>query len=119
MLNIIDTIETMRKVVKTYDDCKKKLDLAKERFETAKYKVKSTLEDERVMKFGTVIGIVVGAITLIAAGAAAAYFFFKHREKCCEEDDELFDDFPEEEIITDSDEEAKDLSSEEETTSEE
>lgn len=59
------------------------------------------------MKFGTVLGLVVGAITLLAAGAAAMYVFLEGFP-CCrckdeEDDDELYDDFPEEEIFTDSD----------------
>ena len=99
---IKNTIETMRKVVNAYDNLSDKLNSAKLKYESAKDKIKSVTEDERVMKFGTVIGIVVGALTLIAAGAAAAYFFFKCKEKCLEEaEDELYDDFPEEEIITD------------------
>ena len=59
------------------------------------------------MKFQTVIGLVVGAITLIAAGAAAMYVFLEGFPFChCkdeEDDEEFFDDFPEEEVITDSD----------------
>ena len=58
------------------------------------------------MKFQTIIGLVVGAITLIAAGAAAMYVFLEGFP-CCrckdEDEDDLYDDFPEEEIITDSD----------------
>ncbi len=59
------------------------------------------------MKFQTVIGLVVGAIALIAAGAAAMYVFLKGFP-CChckdeeEGEDDLYDDFPEEEIFTDS-----------------
>ncbi len=94
----------MRKVVNAYDNFNDRLHSAKLKCESVKDKIKSVTEDERVMKFGTVIGIVVGALTLIAAGAAAAYFFFKYKEKSLEEaEDELYDDFPDEEIITDED----------------
>ena len=65
------------------------------------------------MKFGTVIGIVVGALALIAAGAAAAYFLAKKKGCCCccEDDcccdcDDLFDEFPEEECCCDCEEPA-------------
>ena len=57
------------------------------------------------MKFGTVIGIVVGALALIAAGAAAVYFLSKKKGCCdccdCCCDDDLFDEFPEEEVYCD------------------
>lgn len=65
------------------------------------------------MKFGTVIGLVVGALAMLAAGAAAMYVFlngFPCRCHCKDEDEgELYDDFPEEEIITDADEAAEEV----------
>ncbi|MBQ8595271.1 MAG: hypothetical protein IJ406_04880 [Oscillospiraceae bacterium] len=98
-MNVVTAIETMRTIVDAYD-----------KFEAKKLKIKRKtekfLKGGKNMKFGTVIGIVVGALALIAAGAAAAYFLTKKKGCCCEEDcccdsccdDELFDEFPEEEV---------------------
>ena len=64
------------------------------------------------MKFGTVIGLVVGALAMLAAGAAAMYVYL-NGFPCChckeEEEDDLYDDFPEEEIVTDADEAAEEI----------
>lgn len=98
-MNIVTAIETMRTIVDAYD-----------KFEAKKLKIKRKterlLKGGKSMKFGTVIGIVVGALALIAAGAAATYFFVKKKGCCCNDDcccdcccdDELFDEFPEEEV---------------------
>ena len=101
-MNIVTAIETMRTIVDAYD-----------KFEAKKLKIKRKterlLKGGKSMKFGTVIGIVVGALALIAAGAAAAYFFVKKKGCCCNDDcccdcccdDELFDEFPEEDVCCD------------------
>lgn len=89
-------IKVMRNIVNAYDKFEaKKLKIKK--------KTKTVLKGGKVMKFGTVIGIVVGALALIAAGAGAMYLFLK-KSCCCDDDcccdccdDELFDEFPEEE----------------------
>ena len=96
-MNIVTAIETMRTIVDAYD-----------KFEAKKLKIKRKtekfLKGGKSMKFGTVIGIVVGALALIAAGAAAVYFLTKKKECCCDDccdcccDEDLFDEFPEEEI---------------------
>ncbi len=95
-MNIVAAIETMRTVVDAYD-----------KFEAKKLKIKRKtekfLKGGKSMKFGTVIGIVVGALALIAAGAAAVYFLTKKKGCCCDDCcdcccDDLFDEFPEEEI---------------------
>ncbi len=99
-MNIVTAIETMRTIVDAYD-----------KFEAKKLKIKrkteKVLKGGKNMKFGTVIGIVVGALALIAAGAAAVYFLTKKKGCCCEDccdcccDDDLFDEFPEEEFCCD------------------
>ena len=96
-MKIIEVIDAMRTIVDAYD-----------KFEARKLKIKkktkAILKGGKSMKFGTVIGIVVGALALIAAGAAAVYFLTKKKECCCDDccdcccDDELFDEFPEEEV---------------------
>ena len=96
-MNIVTAVETMRTIVDAYD-----------KFEAKKLKIKRKtekfLKGGKSMKFGTVIGIVVGALALIAAGAAAVYFLTKKKECCCDDccdcccDEDLFDEFPEEEI---------------------
>jgi hypothetical protein len=96
-MNIVTAIETMRTIVDAYD-----------KFEAKKLKIKrkteKVLKGGKNMKFGTVIGIVVGALALIAAGAAAVYFLTKKKGCCCEDccdcccDEDIFDEFPEEEI---------------------
>ena len=92
-MNIVTAVETMRTIVDAYD-----------KFEAKKLKIKRKtekfLKGGKSMKFGTVIGIVVGALALIAAGAAAVYFLTKKKECCCDCccDEDLFDEFPEEEI---------------------
>ena len=69
-MNIVTAIETMRTIVDAYDKIEaKKLKLKK--------KTKAILKGGKSMKFGTIIGIVVGGLVVLAAGAAAAYFFFK------------------------------------------
>ena len=96
-MNIVTIVETMRSVVDAYDRIEaKKLRIKK--------KTEKFLKGGKSMKFGTVIGIVVGALALIAAGAAAAYFLAKKKGCCCCDDcccDDLFDDFPEEECCFD------------------
>ena len=96
-MNIVTAVETMRTIVDAYD-----------KFEAKKLKIKRKtekfLKGGKSMKFGTVIGIVVGALALTAAGAAAVYFLTKKKECCCDDccdcccDEDLFDEFPEEEI---------------------
>ena len=105
-MNIVTVIESMRTIVDAYD-----------KFEAKKLKIKRKtekfLKGGKSMKFGTVIGIVVGALALIAAGAAAVYFLSKKKGCCCCEDcccDDLFEDFPEEECCFD--EEAEEVSEE-------
>ena len=100
-MNIVAVIETMRTIVDAYD-----------KFEAKKLKIKRKtekfLKGGKSMKFGTVIGIVVGALALIAAGAAAVYFLTKKKDCCCCDDcccDDLFEDFPEEEICCEEAEE--------------
>ena len=99
-MNIVTAIETMRTIVDAYD-----------KFEAKKLKIKrkteKVLKGGKNMKFGTIIGIVVGALALIAAGAAAAYLIAKKKGCCCDDccdcccDDDLFDEFPEEEFCCD------------------
>ena len=96
-MNIVAAVETMRTIVDAYDKfAAKKLKI--------KRKTEKFLKGGKSMKFGTVIGIVVGALALIAAGAAAVYFLTKKKECCCDDccdcccDEDLFDEFPEEEI---------------------
>ncbi len=87
-------MKVMRKAVNAYD-----------KFEAEKLKIKKR-KGGNFMKFGTVIGIVVGALALIAAGAAAMYFFL-NKNKCCDGCcccDDIFEEFPEEEIIEEFDE---------------
>ena len=99
-MKIKKAIEAMRAIVDAYD-----------KIEARKMKIRKVLKGGNTMKFGTVIGIVVGAIALIAAGAAAAYFFVKKNGCCCDDCccdccDDLFDEFPEEECCCDCDCEA-------------
>ena len=92
-MNIVTAIETMRTIVDAYD-----------KFEAKKLKIKrkteKVLKGGKNMKFGTVIGIVVGALALIAAGAAAVYFLTKKKGCCCEDccdcccDEDVFEDEP-------------------------
>ena len=93
-MNIVTIVETMRSIVDAYDRIEaKKLRIKK--------KTEKFLKGGKSMKFGTVIGIVVGALALIAAGAAAVYFLSKKKGCCCCEDcccDDVFDEFPEEEF---------------------
>ncbi len=98
-MNISATVEAMRTIVNAYD-----------KFEAKKLKIKmkkeKLLKGGKSMKFGTVIGIVVGALTLIAAGAAAACIFMK-KDCCCDDccccnDDDLFDEFPKEDCCCDT-----------------
>ena len=95
-MNISEVIGAMRTIVDAYDKFEaKKLKIKK--------KTKAILKGGNSMKFGTIIGIVVGGIALIAAGAAAMYFYLKKNPCCCDDcccdccDDDLFDEFPEEE----------------------
>ena len=99
-MNIVTAIETMRTIVDAYD-----------KFEAEKLKIKrkteKILKGGKNMKFGTIIGIVVGALALIAAGAAAAYLIAKKKGCCCDDccdcccDDDIFDEFPDEEFCCD------------------
>ena len=97
-MKIKKAVEAMRTIVNAYD-----------KFEAKKLKIKTVLKGGKNMKFGTVIGIVVGALALIAAGAGAMYLFLKKSCccdddcccDCCCDDDELFDEFPEEECCCD------------------
>ena len=104
-MKISDTVEYMRKLVSAYDEMQSKKRKLKQETE----KVVNFLKGGKTMKFGTIIGIVVGAIALIAAGAAAMYFYLEGlpcKCKCCDEgEDDLYDDFPDEEIVADADEE--------------
>ncbi len=90
-MKIRQAVEAMRTIVDAYD-----------KFEAKKLKIKTVLKGGNLMKFGTVLGIVVGALALIAAGAGAMYLFLK-KSCCCDDDccdcydDDLFDEFPEEE----------------------
>ncbi len=96
-MKVKTAMTVMRNIVNAYD-----------KFEAKKLKIKNRkLKGGNFMKFGTVIGIVVGAIALLAAGAAAMYFYLNKGGCCCccddnfdEFDDELFDEFPEEELYT-------------------
>lgn len=95
-MKLTEAIEAMRAIVDAYDKFEaKKLKI--------KNKTKALLKGGKTMKFGTIIGIVVGALTLIAAGAAAVYFLVYKKGCCCDDcccdccDDDLFDEFPEEE----------------------
>ena len=104
-MNIVTAIETMRTIVDAYD-----------KFEAKKLKIKRKtekfLKGGKSMKFGTVMGIVVGALALIAAGAAAVYFLSKKKGCCCCDDccceDDLFEEFPEEEYFCDEEPVAED-----------
>ena len=104
-MNLKEAVEVMRSIVSAYD-----------RFEAEKLKIKrkteKILKGGHSMKFGTIIGIVVGALALIAAGAAAAYFFAKKHNCCCGDcccddccDEDFFDEFPEEEYCCECTEE--------------
>ena len=95
-MKLVEAIETMRTIVDAYDKFEaRKLNI--------KNKTKRLLKGGKSMKFGTIIGIVIGVIALIAAGAAAAYFLIKRNNCCCDDcccdccEDDLFDEFPEEE----------------------
>ena len=111
-MSIVTAVETMRTIVDAYD-----------KFEAKKLKIKRKtekfLKGGKSMKFGTVIGIVVGALALIAAGAAAVYFLTKKKGCCCDEccdcccDDDLFDEFPEEEFCCDCEEVPEEVPAEE------
>ena len=95
-MSITKTIEAMRKIVCMYD----KIQTKKDKIRSKTSKALSVVKGGNNMKFGTIIGIVVGAITLIAAGAAAMYVFlngFPCCKKGCCEDEDLYDEFPEEE----------------------
>lgn len=96
-MSITKTIEAMRKIVCMYD----KIQTKKDKIRNKTDKALSVVKGGNNMKFGTIIGIVVGAITLIAAGAAAMYVFLNGfpccKKGCCCEDEDLYDEFPEEE----------------------
>lgn len=102
-MKIIEVIDAMRTIVDAYD-----------KFEARKLKIKkktkAILKGGKSMKFGTIIGIVVGGLVVLAAGAAAAYFFFKKKECCCDDCccdccDDLYEEIPEEEVCCDCAEE--------------
>lgn len=96
-------IERMRKIVRAYDDFEYKKAKLLTQAQKVKNKAQNILKGGNTMKFGTILGIVVGALALIGAGAAAMYFYLNGG--CCDcdcdcdccGDDDLFDDFPEDE----------------------
>lgn len=95
-MSITKSIEAMRKIVCMYD----KIQTKKNKIRNKADKALSVVKGGNNMKFGTIIGIVVGAITLLAAGAAAMYLYLNGcpccRKGCCDEDDgDLYDEFPE------------------------
>ena len=97
-MKAVEVINAMRTIVDAYDKLEaKKLKIKK--------KTKAILKGGKSMKFGTIIGIVVGGLALLAAGAAAMYFVMK--KNCCCDDccgdccDDVFDEFPEEECCCD------------------
>lgn len=96
-MSITKSIEAMRKIVCMYD----KIQTKKNKIRNKADKALSVVKGGNNMKFGTIIGIVVGAITLLAAGAAAMYLYLNGcpccRKGCCEDDGDLYDEFPEEE----------------------
>lgn len=111
-MKVKEAIELMRSIVSAYD-----------RFEAKRLKIKNKtkklLKGGKKMKFGTIIGIVIGILALIAAGAAAAYFLIK-KNNCCDDcccdcccDDELFDEFPEEECCCECEAPAEEAPAEE------
>lgn len=102
-MKITKTVETMRKIVRAYDDFEERKERFKSKTQKVKNKTKNILKGGNTMKFGTILGIVVGALTLIGAGAAAMYFYLKGGCDCCcgDYDDDLFDEFPEEEFAND------------------
>lgn len=94
-MSISSTVNAMRKIVCVYDKIQSKKNKIKKKAD----KALSVMKGGNNMKFGTIIGIVIGAITLIAAGAAAMYVFlngFPCCKKDCCEDGDLYDEFPEE-----------------------
>lgn len=104
-MNIASAINIMRRLVCIYD----KVQAKKEKIRNKADKTLSVVKGGNVMKFGTIIGIVVGAITLIAAGAAAMYVFLNgfpccKKDCCCE--DELYDEFSDEPEAADAPAEA-------------
>ena len=103
-MKISSTVETMRKIVRAYDDFEAGKEKLTSRTKEIKNKTQNILKGGNTMKFGTILGIVVGALTLIGAGAAAMYFYLKGGCDCrCDDyEDELFDEFPEEEFATDA-----------------
>ncbi|MGN0627436.1 MAG: hypothetical protein ACI4IT_05690 [Oscillospiraceae bacterium] len=103
-MKIAKTVETMRTIVRAYDDFEARKERIKSKTQKVKNKTQNILKGGNTMKFGTILGIVVGALTLIGAGAAAMYFYLKGGCDCCcdDYDDELFDEFPEEEFATDA-----------------
>ena len=97
-MKIASTVETMRKIVRAYDDFEAGKEKLTSRTKEIKNKTQNILKGGNTMKFGTILGIVVGTLTLIGAGAAAMYFYLKGGcgcDCCC--NDDLFDEFPEEE----------------------
>ncbi len=103
-MKLKEAVEVMRTIVSAYD-----------KFEAEKLRIKiktgKFLKGGHSMKFSTIIGIVVGALALIAAGAAAAYFLTKKKNCCCDDcccdccDEDFFDEFPEEECCCECTEE--------------
>lgn len=112
-MSITKSIEAMRKIVCMYD----KIQTKKNKIRNKADKALSVVKGGNNMKFGTIIGIVVGAITLIAAGAAAMYVFLNGfpccKKGCCEDDEDLYDEFPEEEASEEPEEPAEEASEEE------
>ena len=97
-MKIAKTVETMRTIVRAYDDFEARKERIKSKTQKVKNKTQNILKGGNTMKFGTILGIVVGTLTLIGAGAAAMYFYLKGGCDCCCDDD-LFDEFPEEEPL--------------------
>jgi len=101
-MKVEKTVETMRKIVRAYDSFEAKKAGLKLKTEKVKNTTTNLLKGGNTMKFGTIIGSVIGALALIGAGAAAAYFFLKGGCGCdcdcgcCDCDDDLYDDFEEE-----------------------
>ena len=82
-MKIAKTVETMRTIVRAYDDFEERKERIKSKTQKVKNKTQNILKGGNTMKFGTILGIVVGALTLIGAGAAAMYFYLKGGCDCC------------------------------------
>ena len=69
-MSISKSVEAMRKIVCMYD----KIQTKKDKIRNKAGKALSVMKGGNKMKFGTIIGIVVGAITLIAAALRQCMF---------------------------------------------